>query len=253
MKRSMPQAFRAGLVSLGLCLGAALAGCAAPEVEPPTRPELDAVAKPVLREAVYINTLLQRCSEFDDQLDEQAQRLKERWLDHNGALLAGADAHYSDMLVGETYQYQGQPLALEAVQLTHKARQRALEELKFERRTLNNRLLFCQRRLEEMAQQSPTFELGDGERTQLTVQSLIAMQPGARPNLDEVPRLAAQVDFNQDPGASYYSQLQELQADCSDGELLVINNDWPSEAYGAYCEGTPLEFIVCQWGECSSQ
>lgn len=253
MNRVMPHALRTGLASLSLLLGATLTGCATPEVEPPSHPELDAVAKSVLREAVYVNTLLQRCSEFDDQLAEQASRLEERWLEHNGALLAGADAHYSDTLTGKTYQYQGQPLALEAVQLTQQARERALNEMKFERRTLNNRMLFCQRRLEEMTQQSPTIELGDGERTQLTVQSLIAMQSGARPDLNEIPHLAAYINFNQDPGPSYYQLLQDLQGDCPDAELLVIHHDWPAEAYGAYCEGTPLEFITCQWGECSPQ
>lgn len=253
MNRPMPQALRAGLMSLSLLLGSALTGCAAPEVEPASGPELDAVSQAVLREAVYINTLLKRCSEFDAQLAQQAERLEERWLEHNGALLAGADAHYSDTLTGDTYRYQGQPLALEAVQLTQEARRRALEEMKFERRSLNNRMLFCQRRLEEMAQQPPTIEFGDGQRTQLTVQSLIAMQPGARPNLDEVPRLAAHIDFNQNPGPSYFRQLQEVQQDCSDAELLVIHNDWPSEAFGAYCEGAPLAFITCDWGDCSSQ
>jgi hypothetical protein len=238
---------------LSLLLGATLTGCAAPEVEPPTRPELDAVAKAVLHEAVYINTLLQRCGEFDSNLAQQTERLEQRWLEHNGALLAGADAHYSDMLTGKTYRYQGEPLALEAILLTQQARTKALDEVKCERRSLNNRLVFCQRRLEGMAQQTPIMEFGEGERTQLTVQSLIAMQPGARPILNEVPSLADHIDCNQDPGPSYFRELQNVQKDYPDAKLLVIHHDWPSEAYGAYCEGAPLAFITCQWGECSSQ
>lgn len=247
------QNLRTALVSLSLLLGATLTGCATPEIEPPTGPELDAVAQTVLREAVYVKTLLNRCSEFDEQLDGETAQFEQRWLDENGALLAGANAHYSNMLRGRTYQYLNQPLALEAVQLTQQARTKAFEELSFERRSLNNRMLFCQRRLEDMSEQAVAIDLGEGQRTQLTVQSLIAMQPSVQPSLDEVPSLAAQAGLNQAPGPSYYNQLQELQKDCSDGKLVVINHDWPSEAYASYCDAAPLEFITCEWGECSSQ
>ncbi len=248
-----PKALRVGLMSLGLLLGAVLAGCSAPKVEPPSGAELYTVAQSVLREAVYVDTLLKHCSEFDDQLNEQAGRLEQRWLKHNGALLAGSNAHYSDMLRGETYQYLGQPLALKAVLLTQQARMRALKELKFERRSLNNRLLFCQRRLEEMSRQPPAIDLDEGPRTPLTVQTLIAAQPGTQPKLGAVPKLAAHIELNQEPGPSYYQLLQDLQKECSNAELLVIHHDWPSEAYGAYCDSAPLEFITCQWGECSSK
>lgn len=253
MDQTTPQALRTALVTLSLILGVTLAGCAGPEVKPPSGPELNGVSQAVLKEAVYLGTLLKRCAELDEQLNEQADRLEQRWLEHNGALLAGADDQYSNMLTRETYNYMEQPLALEAAQLTQKARQRALDELKFETRTQSNRILFCQRRLEEMAQQPPTLDLGGGQRTELTVQSLTGIQPDTQPKLDEVPKLAAHIDFTQDPGPSYHQRLRDLQADCSEAELLVIDHNWPSEAYGAYCGGSPLEFITCQWGECSSQ
>lgn len=234
-----------------------LTACAAPEVAPPTDSELNQVAKELLREAIYTRTLLDQCASTGPELKAYTEDLALLWNDLHGDALAGADAQYSSAFEAgpsEIIEYQGTRLALDAIRFYQKHQARATEELRLEGRSLNNRKLFCERRLDTLEknldQQPYLNEESERERQALAE---LAQHPGESKTMAEVPVLSGFIEPNQAPGRSYHRLEEEAKRDCADSELLVITVDWPREAYAHYCCGEAVALISCEWGECREE
>ncbi|MGD8176710.1 hypothetical protein [Marinimicrobium sp. ARAG 43.8] len=243
-----------------LCLGAVLlVGCATPTVTPPSEEEKNALAEASLASAVYTETLLGRCERVGPDLKSLARDLRLMWMTEHGDLLAGADTQYSLSLANETLDYSGHAMALSAVRFLHHHQSRAEKTLRLHERSPENRRLVCERELNNVERElnQPLVEQDDTERAALIRRILIAQ--AERPvTLEDVPTLALQIPGQQPPGRSYRALESRWLSECEDGMLLVIANEWPHEAYGAFCDssetGAPSgpRFVTCEWGECDS-
>lgn len=247
------QARPAAALSVALILTA----CAAPEVAPPTQSELHQMAKAVLKEAVYTHTILKECASVGPELKAYTEDLAMLWENVHGEALAGADTQYSasfESSPSQIVEYEGKRLALDAVRFDHKQQARAREELRLDGRSLNNRSLFCERRLEaleENLEQRPYLN-SESERERQTLEALAGRSSGAK-TMTDVPALSGFIEPNQAPGRSYHQLEEQAKSDCADSELVVIDNDWPREAYAHYCRGEAVALIACEWGECREE
>ncbi len=228
-----------------------LAGCAAPEIKPPSEEELDLMAGAVLADAVYTDALLNQCAAVSPELKTYAQDLRDMWMYSHGDVLAGADAQYSQSLAEEVTVYQEQPFALRAVRFKHRHQNRAAAELRLRERGAENRRIVCQRRFSELETTLTEKSYLDpaSERDALIHEQLIAAADESVA-LPEVPTLAADIPRDLEPGRSYRQIEKRMENRCPDAALVVIHNDWPHEAYGIYCGEQSQSFVVCEWGEC---
>ena len=236
----------AGIVLLAL----GIAGCATPEIPPATQVELDSASEQILHEAVYVNTILNNCARLSAPLATQSDELRQAWQEHNGAYLAAADAHFSARLSPETMQYRGVPLALEAVKLSHLHQSRALDELRLPQRSSTNQRIVCERQLNTLQDNLGPLIPDQGPRSEWVLDTLISSYPQASATLATAPTLGSHIAPNQEPSRSYYQLLEQEQGTCPNLDLRVIDNQWPHEAYGAFCESVPYALIECQWGQC---
>lgn len=244
--RPLPRAPLAGM--LLLILG--LVACATSEIPPATQIELDVASEKILREAVYVNTILDSCARLSTPLSDRANELRHSWQQYNGAYLAAADAHFSARLSPETLQYRGVPLALAAVQLSQDGQARAHDELRLEQRSSTNQRIVCERRLDTLSDGLQRITPDQGPRSEWVLDTLVSSYPQASASLATVPTLGAHIPPHQEPSRSYYQLIEQEQATCPALDLRVIDNQWPHEAYGAYCETVPYALIECQWGQC---
>lgn len=228
-----------------------LTACAAPEVPPSSEEELNQVAQSVLEEMVYARSILGECGSVGPRLNQHTEDLTMLWLDQHGNALAGADAHYTQSLRADTFEYRGESLALAAIDLSHDAQQRAREELRLSGRSLNNQRIVCERRLTEFEQtlNERAYIDPDSEREQLALRTL-SDHPADAVNIDELPSLAGAVPMGIAPGRSYHRLEEQARQECANYRFTVIENEWPREAYGVFCEGEPFQVIACEWGEC---
>lgn len=227
-----------------------LFGCATQEIPPATQIELDAASEQILQEAVYLNTILDSCARLSAPLAEHAKELRQSWQKHNGSYLAAADAHFSARLAPHTIQYRGVPLALEAVQLSHREQERAHDVLRLQHRSSTNQRIFCGRQLDTLSDNLQRIIPDQGPRSEWVLDTLIASYPQANATLATAPTFGAHIPPNQEPSRSYYQLLEQERANCPTLDLRVIDNQWPHEAYGAYCEQVPYALIECQWSQC---
>lgn len=228
-----------------------MAGCAAPEIAPPSDEELDLMAGAVLADAVYTNALLTQCGAVSPKLKTYAQDLRDMWMYSHGDVLAGADAQYSQSLTEEITHYQEQPLALRAVRFKHRHQNRAAAELRLRERGAENQRIVCERRFGELETTLTEKSYLDpaSERDALIHEQLIAAAEEPV-TLREVPTLASDIPRDLEPGRSYREIEKRMESRCPDAALVVIHNHWPHEAYGIYCGEQSQSFVVCEWGEC---
>lgn len=249
MKLSYKRFTTTGQSLLASVLFSWLAGCAAPEVKPPTDKELDLMASAVLAEAVYTDALLSECGSVSPELKSYAQDLREMWRYSHGEALAGADAQYSQALADEVTHYQEQPLSLRAVRFKHRHQNRAATELRLAERSASNRRIVCERRFEELEKTLEEKRYLESERDQLIQEQLVAAADESV-SMAEVPTLAADIPRTLEPGRSYREIEKRVEEQCPDAAPMVIHNDWPHEAYGIYCSEQEQSLLVCEWGEC---
>jgi len=240
-----------GPVCSALAAGLLLTACAAPEVPPSSDEELNQVAQSLLEETVYTHSLLNECGGIGPEFRRHSEDLAMLWLDQHGDALAGADAQYTQSLRPDIFEYRGESLALAAIELSHTAQQRAREELRLRGRSLNNQRIVCERRFEELEQtldERPYIDR-DSERDQLALQTL-SEHPADDTSPDALPSLAGDVPMGIAPGRSFHRIEEQVRQECTDSRFTVLENDWPREAYGVFCEGEPMQVIACEWGEC---
>lgn len=249
MKLSYKRFTTIGQLFLASVLLTWLAGCAAPEVKPPSDKELDLMAGAVLAEAVYTDTLLSECGSVSPELKRYGQDLREMWHYSHGEALSGADAQYSQTLADEVTHYQEQPLSLTAIRFKHRHQKRAATELRLGERGANNRRIVCERRFAELEKTLEEKRYLESERDQLIQKQLVAAADDSV-SMAEAPTLAADIPRNLEPGRSYREIERRVEEQCPNAAPMVIHNDWPHEAYGIYCGEQDQSLLVCEWGEC---
>lgn len=228
-----------------------LTACAGPKVVPPSEEERNDMARAVLSEAIYTESLLSQCASVSPELKLYAQDLRTLWMDAHAEVLSGADNQLNRALAGEARDYAGHALALSAVRFKHEHQGRAERELRLNERSANNQRIVCQRRLDEL---EPTLTerryLTPGSERDLLVRDALVADAERPVTMGEVPTLALEIPRNLAPGRSYREIERRMANTCPNAELVVIANEWPHEAYGIYCGQQSQSFIVCDWGEC---
>lgn len=238
---------RLSLLSVALLVSA----CATQEPKPPTETELNRVATELLEQTIYYHSLMEQCGTRGPELKSHGEDLSLLWLEQYGDVLAGADQQYSRSLQAQTFDYQGQPLALEALMFMRDAHDRATRELRLDSRSPSNQRIICaqhlnqlETRLEERPRLGLDSERERGAWDELRQRDADPVDPFGLPTLggNLPPQLA--------PGRSYYRLEEQISPRCPDLEVFVIDNEWPREAYGFYCESEPEVVVQCHWGEC---
>lgn len=230
-----------------LGLGLLMAACAQQQVKTVSGSDQLQLAKQLLNQTVYINTLFTECTSLGNDTELQAISLQQDWLQKNWPLVAAADNYYADQQRPSGLLYDGQLLSLEATWLAHQARQKAIQELNFDQRTYANKVQTCSARLQTLANQEMDLATLLPRKTQ-------AFDTTAEENtpiqIDRVPELAFQGADTHSQGRSWFPLETQFKSECAQPQKLVLLNDWPKETYAVYCDGRPLALVVCDWGEC---
>jgi hypothetical protein len=230
-------------------LAVLLAACASREFVPTEPGALHEAASATLAQSVYIRTLTDQCVQLGGESELKALEFYQDWLDLNTDAVAAADRYYTRELQPVTHNYQGMDLALEAVHLSHIAQQRAIAQLDLHRRSITNRHITCTRELQRAAQNQ--MNVVTQNRHLPYVNYLRKQYPGQGDVImASVPTLAARIPLDVPAGRSYYVQEEQIKQLCPTARIIVLYNQWPHEAYGAYCENQPIAFISCEWGHC---
>lgn len=225
-------------------------GCAQQEILPTEdSAELTQTAMITLDNYVYLNELFNQCSTLGGDAEIEALSVQQDWLAKNWGNVVAADAYYTQQLAGSAKTHRDAKISLEAVWLKHQAKSRANKELNLSQRTNTNRQKVCVRRMQAVAENE--IEAGQTPQTQANLQLLASQHDRDTRRVISVPTLAGDIDFNLSTGSSYYTLAENLKKECSDATFVVIENQWPNEAYASYCDQTPVSLILCQWGQCS--
>jgi hypothetical protein len=225
-------------------------GCAQQEILPSEDPaELTQTAMITLDNYVYLNELINQCSRLGDDAEYEALTAQQDWLAKNWANVVAADEYYSQQFLSSTKDYDDKKLSLEAIWLKHQARSRAISELNLKQRTSGNQQKVCIRRMQAIAKNA--VEPGVAAQTQANLQALATKHDRDTRRITEIPTLAGSFDLDLATGSSYYVLAENLKKECSQAAFIVIENQWPNEAYASYCDQAPVSLIQCQWGQCS--
>lgn len=238
---------RAFLCALVLLAG----GCATQEVPVNDTQEKFNAARQVLSEATYINTLFGECARLGDEVELEALSLQQDWLLKNWPLVSAADDYFTDQEQSFGVLYEGKLLSLNAVKLAYDAEQRALKELNFNQRTTINQQKFCENRLNALAKNDMDISQKlNGKTFSFARENHLT---GSALSKGRVPSMAGNLSPSREPGRTYYSLSEQFKQECPQVTLLVLHNDWPKEAYAAYCDETPITLMTCEWGKCESR
>lgn len=241
------------LFSLLSVTAAFFAGCAQqPVVVPSEDPaQLTQLSADILSKAVYVNTIFNRCTALGGDAELEAITAQQDWIDKNWPAIIAADHYYTTHLGSQAVSYRGGNIALAAVLLSYDAQQRAINELNLKQRTPTNQQKTCVWRLQGIVQQE--LDLVQGEQALADLQALQQQYTGSTTTITPVPSLAGDVKPQQSNGRSYFVLAEEFKKECPRGQIIVLHNQWPQEAYASYCNEVPVSLITCEWGKCTQQ
>lgn len=233
------------LVTLG---GFAFSGCA---TKPPPQidmSQLPKVAETVLSEAIYYNHIFSLCAKLGEEAEIEAHTKQQDWLAANLNLVMAADAVYSQHHANESFNYNSKPLLPEALRLKQKAYEKAEQELKLPTRTPNNQQQTCRFRFSKITPQN--INLSQIPEVSTYAQALLTNAPASSNQLVDLPTLAAGMSTNIPPGKTHFQVKQQNEKECDDAHTLVLDNNWPNEAYANFCSNELIQVIICEWGNC---
>lgn len=210
--------------------------------------QLTRVATEVVTKAAYLNSIFNQCAPLGGDAEFESISVQQDWLEKNWATVAAADGYYSERLRAETVNYNNTDIALAAVLLSHNAQRRAISELNLKQRTPANQQKTCVRRLQAIAQDEMNFT--QDPQVAMDLQTLQNKYTGDSNVITPIPTLAANVRVDMENGRSYFVLAEEFRKECPDARFIVLFNQWPQEAYGAYCGEVPISLITCEWGKC---
>lgn len=234
-----------------ILLAALIYGCASTPTTPIDNPaQLTKTASSTLSTAVYTNTLFSECSRLGGDAEIEAITVQQSWLDKNWAAISAADNYYSEQFQHQAIDFQNKKITLAAVQLSHKAQEKAQNELNLKQRTGTNQQLTCVRRLKTIVDDGMALTKNSQEIVDL--QTLTAKYvDGSSADVTPVPSLAGDINLRQEPGRSYFVLVEQFKQTCPNAEFIVLHNRWPQEAYGAFCKNSDSTLFVCEWGKCT--
>jgi hypothetical protein len=201
----------------------------------------------ILSQARYVNTLFDQCEKLGDDAEIETLSVQQDWLLKNWNLINSADHYLTEKEQAKGILYRGELLSLTAIQIASSAEKRAMQELNFKQRSTNNQQKFCIQRLQKLARDELDMQ------SHVNIKNLpfvISNVPVSIISTQKVPTMAGSFHFSQPQGRTAYDALTSIKAECPSAELVTVNNDWPLEAYAAYCKGIPSTLIVCEWGTC---
>lgn len=208
-----------------------------------------AVTYEILSQARYINTLFNHCEALGGDAEIEALSVQQDWLIKNWNLISAADHYLTEQEQPKGILYRGELLSLTAIQIASSAEKRAVQELNFKQRSTNNQQKFCIQRLQKLTREEMDM------RSRVNINNLpfiLQNTPVGIISAKKLPTMAGSFHFSQHQGRTAYDALAAIKTECPSSELVTVNNDWPLEAYAAYCKDTPLTLIVCEWGICKS-
>ncbi len=202
-----------------------------------------------IRQAAELQHYAQGCANIDAGLKTLASEATNAWNQRNWAQVDAADIQYSRQLAEHTTTYNGKKVALPAVKLLGSVEKIANLKLDQTRHSINNIVGYCQKKL--IAYRDGAQDLSViNPNADLYLKSLAT--PGAASTAYKVPSLAADLKPSSAPGKSQFNLERELASwNCAGGEILTFLNEWPSEAYGAFCPSGKAIFVSCEWGQCT--
>lgn len=225
-----------------------IAGCATP---PPKLDEasLEQAAVDTLSEAVYFSNLFITCATLGGDIEVDAINTQQNWLNENAALVAAADAFYSQQHNKDTFNYNNKTLAPAAIRLVLDARTRATNELALPQRSPVNKQKICQFRLAKIS--GKALPLANNPHIAPYKIELLKYLPSDY-KIADVPTLAAGFQ-GASQGATYYSIAKEHEKSCAAAYTLSIANQWPHEAYATFCGAKATSVLICEWGKCEAK
>lgn len=243
--------FRRILASLSASLVLLLTSCTAPPPPPPKQQLItDPSAIPfAINRALEFYTIVEFCSSLGESYKNTAETALKSWNTRNWVQVFAADATYTRQLKAHTIEYKGERIALQAVKLVANTKADTLKQLTRANRSTMAQQKNCEEKL-------ASYNNGDMDISLHHVKSEylkhLALQEERIPKMYQIPALAGSLKPLSKPGRSLYALEQEMaRNNCTGGEILTLKNEWPSEAYGAFCKNNTSIFVNCEWGNCS--
>ncbi|ACE85069.1 hypothetical protein [Cellvibrio japonicus] len=226
-----------------------LSACTTP-VAPLDETRLPQVAEKILQETLYYNSLFTQCARLGGDNELEALEKQQDWLASNWQLAAAADNLYSQQHANYTFNYKTQKLVPAALLLNQKTRQRAQDELSLEKRTLSNQQKTCSFRLKQMTAEN--MRLNSDHEIALYEQALLNQATVNTHEVYDLPSLAGGIATDLAPGRSYFPIAHQHEGTCDQPYTLIVDNEWPQEAYINFCSDLAVELLTCEWGNCQS-
>lgn len=237
------------LAAVGLL---ALSGCATPPPAPPTHQELSVAATQILSKTIRLEVLARDCSTLGGATATNANRIHNRWLQQNWRWVAAADTQYSLDLAHTVTRYQGEDIAPGALKFLAEQETLAERAIGFNKRSRLSRQKICEKHLAPYADAANDYNNNAGEAGAL--EHLTRLHSNLNTSPHRVPRLAGSLDPRSEPGRSHYAIENQLRkGDCGDFTLYTFRNQWPDEAYGAFCSNGTTMLFTCSWGTCTQE
>lgn len=226
-----------------------LSGCATKAPPPLDMTQLPDVAETVLSEAVYYTQLFSLCAKLGDEAEIEALTKQQDWLAANGNLVMSADQTYTQSYVNESFNYNNKSILPQALRIKQKASTKADQELKLSTRTPANQQKTCLFRLSKIT--ADNIKLTSIPAVATYEQAILANTPKNINQIGDVPTLAGGIDINTPPGKTHFLVKQQNERECDNAYTLILDNNWPNEAYANFCEDELIQVIICEWGNCN--
>lgn len=228
---------------------ALLQSCSTPEPEiiAPTFTADPSAFEYAVRQATEFQIYADECSGVSAQLATQAQSALESWNKRNWAQVHIADQNYSKNLEAQTILYNGEKIALSAVNLYADIKKSIKMKLDQTRHSHSNVIATCKSKL--AAYEAGQYDISLNKNADLYLKSLVT---GDTPAAYKVPALTGTLNVLSVPGRSQFNlEKALLDGGCANAKVLTLRNEWPHESYGAFCADGKTTFVACEWGECN--
>lgn len=232
-----------------VCTALLLNACQTKEPLPPTSAELVVFAHNVQDAAVEDLTVLASCSALGGPVADQASAVRESWQFTNTELLSRSEA----LILADQPDVVNWDERLYSLSSVFKVRDlgdRVSDRLNLSQRGPDAQKAVCRRELDRV--ESARYTELDANAA--LSQTLLSDYPPLADNIVGVSDIRDRFNRWPEPGRSFFSVSQSLQANCSgNSRIITLLNQWPLESYAHYCNQAPAALVSCEWGECRQQ
>lgn len=239
------------LLTLGSVSGL-LTGCTPPKKTASTPVELSNYTHSLIADTIYLRALVDNCKKLGKESADHATATYSAWMDHNWETIVMADRYYSNELNASVVRYRDENIALPALKLLLQQEDRAARDIGSRTRPTKNRIKSCQRKLADYVTTDSATE--PDENQQLVLNTLKQHVGQQSENRYRIPRLAGSLKPHTKSGRNLYQVEKSIRRQgCQQPELLTLFEQWPLEAYGAFCKNNKQVFVSCEWSQCTIQ